>query len=88
MRSYTDDELEAYLSSGEPMDKAGAYAIQDKGFDPVANLEGCYTNVLGLPLCTLTALLARFGERLHLRDDVLLPGECIDCSYLASERGG
>ena len=51
MRDYTDDEIEAYIASGDPMDKAGAYAIQHAGFHPVDHLSGCYANVMGLPLC-------------------------------------
>jgi septum formation protein len=51
MRPYTDDEIAAYIASGRPLDKAGAYGIQDAGFQPVARIEGCYTNVVGLPLC-------------------------------------
>ncbi|MCB0216048.1 MAG: septum formation protein Maf [Chloroflexi bacterium] len=50
MRAYTDAEIEAYVASGDPMDKAGAYAIQHTGFRPVARLEGSETNVIGLPL--------------------------------------
>ena len=51
MRRYTDTEIEAYVDSGQPLDKAGAYAIQDEDFSPVAAIEGCYLNVVGLPLC-------------------------------------
>jgi hypothetical protein len=43
------------------MDKAGAYAIQHRGFRPVVNLEGCYANVMGLPLCHLAVTLSRYG---------------------------
>jgi MAF protein len=57
MRDYTDAEIEAYIESGDPLDKAGAYAIQHAGFHPVETLQGCYANVMGLPLCHLTCLL-------------------------------
>jgi septum formation protein len=50
MRDYTDEELEAYVATLDPLDKAGAYAIQHAGFAPVDHIEGCYTNVVGLPL--------------------------------------
>jgi len=50
MRDYSDGEIARYVASGDPLDKAGAYAIQDTGFCPVARLEGCYLNVMGLPL--------------------------------------
>jgi MAF protein len=61
MRPYTDAEMLAYIASGDPFDKAGAYAIQHPGFSPVENLDGCYANVMGLPLCHLTRTLGRLG---------------------------
>ncbi len=61
MRNYREDELEDYVASGDPMDKAGAYAIQHAGFHPVERLDGCYTNVMGLPLCHLTRSILRLG---------------------------
>jgi septum formation protein len=59
MREYTDDEIAAYVATGEPLDKAGAYAIQGGAGVFVARIEGCYFNVVGLPLCELVTLLAR-----------------------------
>jgi MAF protein len=64
MRSYTDAEIAAYIARGEPFDKAGAYAIQDPAFQPVARWRGCYTNVVGLPLCLTAALLSSAGVEL------------------------
>ena len=61
MRTYTDAEMAAYVASGDPLDKAGAYAIQHPGFHPVASLRGCYANVVGLPLCHLTRGLRSLG---------------------------
>jgi septum formation protein len=61
MRAYTDAELDAYVASGDPLDKAGAYAIQHAGFHPVAQVQGCYVNVTGLPLCHLTRCLRAWG---------------------------
>lgn len=61
MRDYTDDEIEAYIASGDPFDKAGSYAIQNPIFHPVAQINGCYTNVVGLPLCAVKRALARFN---------------------------
>ncbi|MDX9952723.1 MAG: Maf family protein [Anaerolineae bacterium] len=58
MRAYSDAEIAAYIGTGDPFDKAGAYAIQHTGFSPVARLERCYANVVGLPLCAVLALLA------------------------------
>lgn len=57
MRAYTDAEIEAYIISNDPMDKAGAYAIQNLDFHPVTRINRCYTNVVGLPLCAVSALL-------------------------------
>jgi nucleoside triphosphate pyrophosphatase len=53
MRDYTDAEIDAYVATGDPLDKAGAYAIQNAQFHPVESLAGCYNNVVGLPLCAL-----------------------------------
>ena len=58
MRHYSDSEIQAYISSGDPMDKAGAYAIQHAAFQPVQEVKGCYANVMGLPVCRLRRLLA------------------------------
>jgi septum formation protein len=65
MRCYSDDEIAAYVSSGDPMDKAGAYAIQYCDFRPVERVGGCYANVMGLPLCHLYNLLRAAGFDLH-----------------------
>jgi MAF protein len=61
MRNYSDAEIEAYIATGDPFDKAGAYAIQHRGFNPVPELSGCYANVMGMPLCHLTRLLRKAG---------------------------
>jgi septum formation protein len=61
MRAYSDAEIDAYIATGDPFDKAGAYAIQHEGFHPVAQIDGSYTNVVGLPLETLRTMLARIG---------------------------
>jgi septum formation protein len=61
MRDYSDEEIEAYIASGDPFDKAGGYAIQNAGFHPVTALSGCYANVVGLPLCHLVRALRVFG---------------------------
>lgn len=60
-RTLTEEEIRAYVATGEPMDKAGAYAIQGKGSIFVSGLIGDYFNVMGLPLCTLSGLLRKFG---------------------------
>ena len=61
MRNYGEKEIEDYVASGDPMDKAGAYAIQHLGFNPVAQITGCYANVVGLPLCHLEQIFNRLG---------------------------
>jgi len=60
MRDYSDEEIEVYVQTGDPLDKAGAYAIQHPRFHPVETLEGCFASVMGLPLCRLTYLLGQF----------------------------
>ncbi|MBL8147687.1 MAG: Maf family protein, partial [Anaerolineae bacterium] len=60
MRPYTDAEIEAYIASGDPFDKAGGYAIQHVGFAPVARIEGSQSNVVGLPVETLRVMLEDF----------------------------
>ena len=64
MRDYTDDEIEAYVASGDAMDKAGAYAVQSQGFSPAKRVAGCYLNVVGLPVCSLLDMAGRFGLRM------------------------
>lgn len=61
MRDYSDAEIEAYIATGDPFDKAGSYAIQHPAFMPVARIEGCYTNVVGLPLCAVKRALVKVG---------------------------
>jgi len=59
MRDYSDEEIETYIGTADPMDKAGAYAIQHAGFHPVRRIEGCYASVMGFPLCHLYRALQR-----------------------------
>jgi MAF protein len=61
MRNYGEDEIAVYIATGDPLDKAGAYAIQHKDFHPVEQMRGCFANVMGLPLCHLTRTLRSFG---------------------------
>lgn len=61
MRDYTGEEISNYISTGDPFDKAGAYAIQHSGFAPVRAVDGCITGVMGLPLGDVCALLREFG---------------------------
>lgn len=61
MRPYTDAEIAAYVASGDPLDKAGAYGIQNQTFAPVLRLEGCFASVMGLPLGELAAAFQELG---------------------------
>jgi MAF protein len=61
MRPYSTAEITAYVASGDPLDKAGAYGIQNKSFAPVERLEGCFASVMGLPLGELDAAFQELG---------------------------
>jgi septum formation protein len=61
----TSEEISAYLSTGEPFDKAGAYAIQGRAARYIPRIEGCYFNVVGLPLARVTAALQDLGWSNH-----------------------
>ena len=61
MRDYSYNEIKSYVKTGDSMDKAGSYAIQDQRFHPVKEFNGCYNSVLGLPLCVLSSLLEKSG---------------------------
>jgi septum formation protein len=81
MRNYSNSEMMAYIATSDPYDKAGGYAIQHKGFHPVNHLQGCYANVMGLPVCHLSRNL----EKLNLKSDVNIASACrntlaYDCS--------
>ena len=68
MAAYSDATLDAYVASGAPLDKAGAYAIQDLGGALVERLAGSYANVVGLPVEETRRLLADFGVRVSSPD--------------------
>jgi MAF protein len=61
MREYTDEELRAYVATGDPLDKAGAYAIQHAEFHPVARMDGCFASVMGLPVCHVILQMRKMG---------------------------
>ena len=88
MRPWTPEEENAYIYKGSYRDKAGGYAIQDPEFHPVERIEGCYANVMGLPLCHLYRLFGQLG--LALPAD--LPEACqahnnISCSFYPAVLG-
>ncbi len=87
MRAYTEKEIEEYVASGSPMDKAGAYGIQDEdpGLVEIGDLSGCFANVMGLPVCHFI----RAMRELSWTVDVDVPANCrrftgYDCSVYES----
>jgi MAF protein len=78
MRPYTREEIGASIARGDPFDKAGAYAIQDTRFDPVAEYEGCYCNVVGLSLWATIEVMRKAGTDLDVSVEQLLP-QCARC---------
>jgi MAF protein len=93
MRDYSDAEIARYVASGDPLDKAGAYAIQHESFHPVDSLAGCFASVMGLPLCHLLRLLEQFTVPV----DADLPMRCqehlnypcpVTVAILRGERAG
>lgn len=82
MRPYSDDEVEAYIATGSPFDKAGGYAIQDEAFRPVERFDGCECGVIGLPLWTLRKLL-RVTADVHAAPPAL--ERCATCPLRARD---
>ncbi len=74
MREYSDREISNYVESGLAFDKAGAYGIQDRSFSPVnmEKMDGCFANVMGLPLCHLVVLFRQSG----MYPEVDVPAAC------------
>ncbi len=73
MADYSEAEIENYVNTGEPLDKAGSYAVQGLGGRLVARVEGCYTNVVGLPVCEVADMLREFGVKV-----AAVPAPCTD----------
>ena len=61
LADFTDEQLESYIISRQGLDKAGGFGLQDEDGMFIGELDGCYTNALGFPLCEAKALLAEFG---------------------------
>src|SRR5262249_57689825 len=78
MRAYSAAEIDAYVAAGGGGDKAGAYGIQDEPFRPVEAIEGCWCNVMGLPLWTAVRLLERAGRPAPRRPDQVF-ARCASC---------
>lgn len=88
MRDYTDAEINAYVDTGDPLDKAAAYAIQHPVFHPVARIDGCYSNVMGLPLCCLYLALTELGVPIRHPERVLDTPPEEDCPEARRIRSG
>jgi MAF protein len=89
MRAYSDEEMWAYIATGDPLDKAGAYAIQHRDFQPVSELQGCFANVMGLPLCHVVRAL----EKLGIQTRANVPQRCqeelqYNCSFFSLVQRG
>ena len=75
MRNYSDEEIEAYVQTGDPLDKAGAYAIQHSEFKPVARMDGCFASVMGLPVCHVIRLMRQMD--IQPNTDYFVPCETL-----------
>jgi MAF protein len=90
MRAYSDEEITAYIQTGDPMDKAGAYAIQHPKFQPVESMHGCFAGVMGLPMCHVVRALRMLDVHAEHTADVpaacqsLLNYECFVSSAILS----
>jgi septum formation protein len=78
MRPYTDAEIEASIRRRHPFDKAGGYAIQDEALRPAERYDGCYCNVVGLPLWSTIELFQKAGMEVRVDRGRLLP-QCAVC---------
>ncbi len=88
LREISEQEIEASIASGVPKDKAGAYAVQDTELRPASNWEGCYNNIVGLPICRLLEMLQELGYQLS--EGWTVPSEVAcgeDCPTIGGNRG-
>ena len=83
LREYSDHEIADYVASGEPMDKAGAYAVQDEVFRPAKVVTGCYTNVVGLPICEVIGMFESLGANVQMKRSNTAPEGCENCTLSA-----
>ncbi|MEI7989514.1 MAG: Maf family protein [Chloroflexota bacterium] len=82
MRNYNDEDMLNYIASRDPLDKAGGYAIQHQQFHPVDSIKGCYSNVVGMPICHLRYRLSETG----IENDTT-PGQILACCQQFSVEG-
>ena len=88
LRHLSEQEIEASVASGVPRDKAGAYAIQDTELRPASDWQGCYNNIVGLPVCRLLEMLQELGYQFPEGWDI--PEEVVcgdDCPTKHAEQG-
>jgi septum formation protein len=92
MRDYSDEEIETYVQTGDPLDKAGAYAIQHPEFKPVTQLDGCFASVMGLPICHVIRLMRQMDIQpqtdFFRSCETLLEYQCPVSSVIASTSTG
>ena len=79
MRKYSGLDLARYVASGDSLDKAGSYAVQNEIFRPAEDIHGCYLNVVGLPMCEVVDLLKRKGMDIRLKSNWQPPTQCQSC---------
>jgi septum formation protein len=84
-RAYTEPEMSAYVATGDPLDTAGAYAIQHPTFAPVAQWRGCYAGIMGLPLAEVAALLREAGWPVNAALMTVCPAS-VQCCAAQSNR--
>jgi len=84
MRTYTDQEIADYVATGDPLDKAAAYAIQHQIFRPVARTEGCPASVMGLPLCIATRMIGQLDIPVPLQPTRNCNPSASTCSVAAT----
>ncbi len=77
MRDYSDDEISAYIATGDPFDKAGSYAVQHPDFMPVAHIDGCFAGVMGLSICQLAGVLREVG--VNVPAEITVPCQTTAC---------
>ncbi len=88
LRELSEQEIEASIASGVPRDKAGAYAVQDTELRPASDWEGCYNNIVGLPVCRLVEMLQELGYQMPMGwkvPDEIACGD--DCPTIAASQG-
>ena len=84
-REMSREDILDYIASGDPMGKAGAYAIQNREFHPVESIRGCYAAVVGFPLCHVGKLFQRFGyETFPQIRSACMAGTKIYCNFVPS----